>query len=444
MPTGFLGMRGTGDWAANQVPESWAQFILYEYPNGSAPLFAMQSMFRKESVDAYKYHWWTKTLPTQAVDIAAGTTIHIDAALATDYVYATHQATHGIAGGVIYVQVSEAFAGECKPNHVVLLRDSDRLTVDVRGKVLDVVKNGASSYIAVKLNEADDNDSVPATYNLTTVDRVLIIGTGHPEGSSAPVAMAYDPVEYDNLTQIFRDTLDITRTAKATRLRTGDAYKEAKRECAELHSISIEKTAFWGQKYSGIGENGKPERFTQGLIPFIYENVPANVVDYISDPLWAGQTWLQGGHEFIDLYLAQLFRYVNSGEVMCLIGDSGLLAIQTLARTYGEINLVPETAAYGLKVIRWITPFGTVYFKTHPLFSHEATNQRLAVFLLPKNCKFMPLVGGGENFNTQFEQNMQVPGQHAQIDGYFTEGGWKFMFPNQFMVMRNLGVANTA
>ena len=83
----FLGMRGTGDWADNVVPEDWAQYIMFEEPNGSAPMYAMQSMFRKEAVKSYKYHWWSETLPTEA---GAVTSIYIDSGLGTAYVYATH------------------------------------------------------------------------------------------------------------------------------------------------------------------------------------------------------------------------------------------------------------------------------------------------------------------------------------------------------------------
>jgi hypothetical protein len=94
--------------------------------------------------------------------------------------------------------------------------------------------------------------------------------------------------------------------------------------------------------------------------------------------------------------------------------------------------------------MKWITPFGTINLKTHPLFSHETTHQNMMVLLHPRNVRFCPLVGGGLNFRTKFEQNMQIPGQHSKVDGYYTAGLWKFYFPNQFMVMYNIGKDNTA
>ena len=53
---GFLGMRGTGDWATYQRPENWRETILYLYPNGSAPLTAILSKLREERVDDPIFH----------------------------------------------------------------------------------------------------------------------------------------------------------------------------------------------------------------------------------------------------------------------------------------------------------------------------------------------------------------------------------------------------
>lgn len=51
MTTGFLGMRGTGDWVTDQRPMNWRQQILKLYPNGSAPLTAILSMMGSQKVD---------------------------------------------------------------------------------------------------------------------------------------------------------------------------------------------------------------------------------------------------------------------------------------------------------------------------------------------------------------------------------------------------------
>jgi len=440
----FLGMRGTGDWGANQVPESWDEYILYEYPNGSAPLFAMQSMFgKKRVIDSYKHHWFTKTLPVQAGAVSG---IYVNAGLTTSYSYTIHKNTYGVAGAVIYVKIAESLAKELKPTHKVLLRDSDQLDVDVVGKVEDVVYDGANSYVAVKLLEDDGNHiqlvgGEATSYNLSTVDRLLVSGNMNPEGSPAPPAIGYDPVEYTNVTGIYRNTLDITNTAIATTLRTGDAYKEEKRQCGELHSMEIEKDAFWSRYYEGVGKNGKPERSPMGLFEFVKSYAPDNYCDYVTDSDYTGKTWLQSGKKWLNAKLAQLARYMSYGSVTECVGFAGegaLLGIQELAEQDGTINLTPGQKDYGIEVITWRTVFLTVHLKIHPLFSHETTNSNLLVLGHPRNAKWLPLKGR----DTTFETNMQLPGVDGKVDGYKTEGTWQWNFPNQWMVLRGVGMDN--
>src|SRR5690606_9085689 len=117
----------------------------------------------------------------------------------------------------------------------------------------------------------DDNS---ANSNLSNCDTLLVIGSINPEAGERPQPLGYDPVEWSNNTQIFRNSLEISRTARLTRLRTGDAYKELKRETLEYHMIEMEKAFLWGVKTSNTGANGKPERTTMGLIPAIKAGAP--------------------------------------------------------------------------------------------------------------------------------------------------------------------------
>ncbi|MDV7402313.1 hypothetical protein RZS08_63405, partial [Arthrospira platensis SPKY1] len=67
----FLGMRGTGDWVADQRPKNWQEQILYLYPNGSAPLTALLSKLGSEKVDDPQFHWWTYTFSSVQGAVAA-------------------------------------------------------------------------------------------------------------------------------------------------------------------------------------------------------------------------------------------------------------------------------------------------------------------------------------------------------------------------------------
>lgn len=425
----FLGMRGTGDWETDERPLNWRQGILKLYPNGDAPLTAMLSKLSESSVDDAEFNWWTQTFPEQAGAIAG---IFTDAGLGTAL------AAAGTSGQALYVQVAEAVADEIRPGHQVLLRDSDDPDVDVNAKVTNVVKNGASSSIAIRLLEADDNAT---GHDLRDADRILVIGNINAEGASMPEAIAYNPTKIYNYTQIFRNPLSITRTARKTRLRTGDSYQRAKREALEMHSVEMEKAFIYGIRTENTGSNGKPERTTLGLINFIREYASDRLFNYPTNTDFASKSWLEGGQEWLDEQLELLFRY-GADEKFCFAGSGAILGINKLVKHIGQFEFTPRTVAYGIKVLEWVTPFGVIYLKRHPLFSYESTTRNMFIAFEPKELSFRYIddttfYGEGEKQNTGRDR----------IDGtdeeYLTEAGLEFHHPIKCGVFNGVGLDNT-
>jgi len=140
----FSGMRGTGDWVANQRPENWRQQILYLYPNGSAPLTAILSMMGSESVDDPRFHWWT-----QEQSAVGGAVSHIYTLPDLSKAYVSG----GVAGDVVYAQITTTLANRIREGHQILLRDASDYSVDVVGKVIGVTRGTTDSVLAVKLLE---------------------------------------------------------------------------------------------------------------------------------------------------------------------------------------------------------------------------------------------------------------------------------------------------
>jgi hypothetical protein len=350
----FLGMRGSGDWDTTMVPENWRETILYLYPNGMAPLTAIMSKLGSESTDNAKFHWFQKTLPDQRGVI---TGVWTNAALSAAY------ASGGVVGDVVYLQMAAADQAKFRQSHQVLIRSSVTRGIDVTGKVTTSVAGGASSYIGVKLLEADDNG---VGVDLSDANTVIIIGTVNEEGAKSFSGLIYDPTEYWNYTQIFRTPLEHTRTAMKTKLRTGDDVKRSKKEALELHGIEIEKAYIFGERSLATGDvYGKPQRTTRGIKNWI----TTNKVDYATT---SNGAWLTGGKKWFNAYLEQLFRY-GSTEKLGFVGSGALLGIQELVLANSQYNISAKTMDYGIKVVEWVTPFGTLYLKTHPLFTIEAT-----------------------------------------------------------------------
>jgi hypothetical protein len=427
----FLGMRGTGDWVTDQRPKSWREQILYLEPNGMTPLNAILSKMASEKVTDPEFYWWEYQVGSVN---GAVTGIFTIADMSVAYVGGA------VAGDTLYFRVAAALAQGMHKGHQVLLRDTTDYSVDVTGKVNLIDVNGVNSIIGVKLLEPDDNSILPIPHDLSNCDHILVMGSVNPEGGEMPDAVLWDPEKIYNKTQIFRTSLSITRTARLTKLRTGDEYQKQKKECLMQHSMEMELAFLWSQISERIGENGKPERTMRGLVPFIRTFAPNNVGDYSRDPLYAGQTWLQGGEQYLDTRLEQMFRF-GSQDKFCFAGSGAILGINRLVKASGQFQFTSSTKAYGIKVLEWVTPFGSITMKTHPLFSYDVTTRNMLVLFEPKNLKYRYIT------DTTFYKDgeAQHPGRgggrlDATDEEYLTECSLEMKFPRTCAIINGVGL----
>ena len=433
----FVGLRATEDLVTNEYPESWRTGIMRIFPNGMAPLTGLTTLMKKERVDAPHFHWWTKTLTSQRAALQ-NSGLYNDSSLAGAYTSGS-----GSAGDVLFANVLLADSKMFRAGHQVLVRDANDYNVDTTGKVINVVQNGASSVVSIMMLEGDDNTTTSTDWG--DADTLLIIGNMNPMGGTRPTAIAQSPTEFENNTQIFRNSLDLSRTLMHTKLRTVDAYDEAKRDALEQHSIEIEKALFWSTIYStsgtAEGTNNKPEFATRGLISWIKSY--GTVEDFTLDTgaAYTGKTWLQAGERWLDEHLEEIFRY-GSDERLAFCGSGALLGIQRLAKDVGWISLTPRTTTWGSNVREWVTPFGQITMKTHPMFSFEATNRFSMVLIEPKNLRWRFIDDTNFYPDTTYEK-----GGGTGIDGkqeeYLTEAGFEAHFPETWGYLNGLGKDNT-
>jgi hypothetical protein len=329
------GLRDTSNFVANQRPENWRQGLLLLYPNSAeaakAPLTALTSLMKSESTDDPVFHWWEKELDDRRLKLSAA----IDASqtvLSIDDTFKTAKIAK--EGDVLQVEDTKEIL------HVV--QDPNSATS------LAVVR-GAAGSTAAALNPAAAGKN----------PHLLIIGSAYEEGSDSPSGVNYDPNERFNYTQIFRNALEITRTAQKTRLRTGDAVKEAKRECLEYTGVDMER-AFWFGKRHATTKNGKPLRFTAGVYQQILASAPA------------ANVWNNGGTavsmDILEEKLIEVFRF-GSSEKVGFGGNRALLAFQQIVRKNATWNIQNGLKEFGMSVTRITCPFGELVLKVHPLFS---------------------------------------------------------------------------
>ncbi|MCP3684328.1 MAG: DUF5309 domain-containing protein [bacterium] len=436
----FYGMRGTGDFVADQAPKSWREAIIRWFPNGDAPLTAMLSKMKPKVTTSSTINWWTKGLPLQAGTITGKYT---DSSLSVAYT------TGAVSGDFLYIKMSAADLTQFRIGHQVTLRYPTDMTVDVVGKIVARDNNGASSYVQVVLLEDDDNST---TYDLSDATRILVTGNMNAEGAGVPDSIAYNPTKWSNLTQIFKTSMTITGTAMEEELRTRPGlFAETQKDCLQDHSVEMEKAFLFSVPSETTGDNGKPERSTLGLIPAIrggytgHGGDAGTVSDYVTDSTYAGQSWLSGGEDWLNEKLEAVFRY-GKKEKMCFCGSSVLMAINRIVRNNGDFAWGPDTSVYGIRIREWITPLGSLGLISHPLFNYEFSLRKAMVIFEPEGVIYCPL----RNRDTKFieekigKDNTGYNSRDAITNLYLTEAALEYHNPISFAYLTGFGDANTA
>ncbi len=424
--TAHQGMVTPTDLASNERKYNWRQKVLDRDPCGTAPLTAMLSMMSTRTVDSNPFYWWEQEMSPQEGAVAS---IYVESGLAagSEYVYATHQATAGIAGATIYAKVAEALAKEFHAGHVVLLRDADRFDVDVAGHVINVTLNGASSVLAIRLSEADDNSATSASYNLATVDRVQIIGDAHEDGGEIPDAVSYKPESLSNYVQIFRTPMEISRRQLHHQVWTNVDYQRRKGQAYKYHLAEIEFANIFGRSRSTTGPtSGKELTFMNGAVNQIRDQASANIVDYVSDTTYGagGDEWIVSGKDWLDGNLMTLFEF-GSDTRIGFAGNAAILGIDKLAQSYGEVNIKPGQNEFGMKVMKWMTPFGDIELIIHPLFSHRNGNANKILLLDKENLQSVVYRGGDTQYKKDPNMRALVRGRSGAIAGFYNRDGIK-------------------
>lgn len=429
----ITGLRGSASFGADgslaRRPENWREMILMLYPNGQAPLTALTALMGSEATTDPIYHWFEKELPSQAATV---TGVYSDA-LTTAWTAASKS-----QGASVWVKMAEADAKNFKAGHIITVRApaSGVIASNIFQVLISAAPtlNGASSYVTGKLISATFTSLASASYTAGQVG-----GSAYPEGDTSGVSIGYDPTEYSNYTQIFRNSLENTRTAAKTKLRTGDAVAQAKKETLELHSIEMERAfLFNGSKYVTTGSNGQPLRISAGVRGFISTNKnDFRAATSVGSTTWAGSAAdAAKNYNWLMDRLEELFRY-GSQEKIAFCGSGVLLAIQKLlaALSSTQVALTPTTMAYGFKVQELVTPFGSLMLKSHPLMTMDASTRSDMYCLDTKYIKYRYVD------DTKYKPEIQDNDLDGSKSEYITEAGLEVQFERSHGIINGLGNA---
>lgn len=393
-----LGLKGVGDFLADARPKNWREVILLLFPNGSAPLTAFTSQLATESVNDPEYNWWEKAayFPRYDIGTLGGDGTETDTSIEIEEIGTSTRAEHKFrAGDIIYNETQDEYM---------------RCTSDgVQSTALTVTRDWGGR----------------GTYTATDGDTLMNLGPALSEGASIGSGLQFDPSKKYNYTQIFRHALQFTRTARRTRLRTGDHIKEAKREALEQHSVSMELSFLMGVRNEDTSDTSKVIRSTQGLHEWISTNKGAS-----------GTAWYPSDgvvtNSLFDANMRDLFKY-GATEKLVLCGAHANMVLNHMAREGVVAQTTPGVElVFGMRLKRIMTSFGDLLVRTHPLLSQHAVWTKWSYFIDLPNIRYRYID------DTQYLKNRGTRGDDAMTDEFLTECGLEVWHEATHGVYKNM------
>lgn len=445
---GLLSTESDTNWRFKNVRRQ----VFYHYPNGAAPLTGLLSLLPEEVTDDPEFSWWEKRMPQQRSQTPGSGQVMEDA-------NGNALSNTALSAGTSYrIKLTGTPAGEhlkFRVGHVIRAvfdTTTSGVTDVVRGVITDIFPATPSLRFRCLANTATLNLAAGQNIN----KEVLVVGSAFSQGAvdgttmsttaSNTTAQPYTtPTELSNYCQIFRSPFLITGTAMKTGVKYDDqgVYKDQAKEASVMHMIEMEKAFIFGTRLKDTSGT-LPTFFTGGILWFlqqweggtVYGNTAATQDFHDNKRIIANSSGLLDEKTY-DGYLERVFRVTNnkSSEKLVLCGSGFLNVINRLYKSKSTLDAsLPLTETYGMNVVRHLTPFGTLYYKTHPLFSQNDSLRYNALFLDLGNLRYRYVEGR----DTTLLKNRQPNDADFRKDEWLTECGLELRFPESFMYLQNV------
>lgn len=442
--TGLLNSESDASWRFNNVRRS----INYNYPNGSAVLVALSALLKEEAVNDQKFVIFEKRFAE------ASTTTK---AITTGFISTTGTNTE-VANQIDYAV--DALARICvtsttrfRAGNIIRIRN---LACGAAGATLANVNASVESVVDATHLEIRWLETVTDYYvNATNVGiEVLVIGNAAYEGQTGAALVPYQlPDELYNYLQISRTPFQLTGSANKTALRQdkNGPYPDKAKDAMLAHATEQEKTWLFGTRgmYTDT-TTGLPKKMTGGIewylkqweLGTVYGNSATAITADTDDQKriinnTAGTLTLKQWNG----YLERLFRVTSNeaNEKVVLCGNGFLMTLNDLyaGKAVFNYNSPIKAGRFGYDFVSQVTPWGTVHYKTHPLFNLNAYWRYGAFALDTGNLKYMYLKGRDTQLLTEREPN----NADYLEDEWLGECGLQLTLPESCMIFKNMQTA---
>lgn len=449
----ILGLMTTDQLGATYRPKNIRRSVFYMYPNGSAPLIGLLSLMKEEVTNDPEFKWYEKRMVEQRTTmtyisstisfyVLVDSTFQTWTAASADFIMVANTQY-----GVKVASTTQFRVGQViKFNAVV-----SAVNTECQGRITYVdVTNLRLAFVLTKSPSAS-----AITYTAATTGfEVLVIGTAQAEGASSVSSSAalstlevYNtPVQPANYTQIFTSNWQITGTAGKTAVwfDTRGVDPDLAKEASVNQNRYMEYAFIFGEKVEVTSNVTTTVRQTGGVLYFLrlweagttYGNSVATADTDDTKRIITNASGVLSAKTY-NKYLERVFRFNRNkqNELLCLCGNGFL---NTLAEMYAGkqqfTSMMPADNTFGMKVVAHMTSFGTVYYKTHPIFNLNAVLLFNGLFVDVTCLKYRPMAGR----DTTLRKNLQPNNADYVEDGWLTECGLEVDSPESHLYLQNV------
>lgn len=438
----ILGLLGTEDFSTQRF-KNYRRSVFYQYPQGAAPLNGVLSMLDEENTDDPEFNWFEKRLKDQRTTTASQGSSKGPFKNSSDADLGDNATITSGTEYIVVVAATEQF----RVGHNIKIKvdlNSAASTSEVHGVVTALTSSTKLKFRATKTVTTIDN----GTTNENVSKECLIVGSAFAQGARDTTTQPYNlPVQFTNYCQIFRTPFSLTGTALKTGAKYDETgpYKDKAKEHSVYHMVEMEKAMIFGQQVAYVdGTTNLPTYGMGGILWHLEQweagtayGVTASTADTDDNKRIIANSTGAISEKVYDGYLERLFRVTNNktNEKLVLCGSGFLQTINSLYRSKSVLNAdLPMTDTYGMDIVKHRTSFGTLLYKTHPLFSQNPDLRFCALFLDVHNIKYRYLEGR----DTELLKNREDNDADYRKDEYLTECGLEVRFPESHMFMKNV------
>jgi len=345
-------------------PQEWIQLIYQLKLFNTAPINAIAQAAGTMSTRSKDINWKEEDVLKMEGTV---TDVYTNSSLASAYV------SGGVVGSNYYLKVAEQDA--------TIMQAGDALTIAntanddfISAAVVNTFKNGASSWVLIRLLEAD-TDLVLAAASIA----YTLQADARPEGSELPGAFFRDPTAYSNQTQISMGSIEFTGTELAESERHSPKAKERAQQMALARMMEAqEESMLFGVYSRTTGANGKELRRTRGVISALKAAVPGNIVDWTADTDYSGDTFDKSGLKWLRKMSLQFAAKATQPEKLVFTSLNVIAKINQAVEYNTQYNITKGESIFGIKVMRLTGLAQDWVLIPHPRFTKNTARQRSA------------------------------------------------------------------